>query len=96
MCRIVAHRLLCLGNDGLGDRALVQGIGTAIGLLAGLYFGYLSVQAFANLGFPADYLFPWSGIVIALAVGLIFGALSAVLPARQAARMDVVEALRYE
>jgi putative ABC transport system permease protein len=78
------------------EALLLSGIGTAIGLLAGLYFGYLSVQAFANLGFPADYLFPWSGIVIALAVGLVFGALSAVLPARQAARMDVVEALRYE
>jgi len=31
-----------------------------------------------------------------LAAGLIFGALAAVSPARQAARMDVVTALRYE
>jgi len=78
------------------EALILSGIGTAIGLLAGLYLGYLSLQAFANLGFPADYMFPWSGIVIALAVGLIFAALSAILPARQAARMDVVEALRYE
>jgi ABC-type lipoprotein release transport system permease subunit len=29
-------------------------------------------------------------------MGLLFGALAAVIPARQASRLDVVAALRYE
>jgi putative ABC transport system permease protein len=43
-----------------------------------------------------DYIFPGSGILAAVAIGILFGALAAVVPARQAARLDVVEALRYE
>jgi putative ABC transport system permease protein len=38
----------------------------------------------------------WAGILAAIAVRLLFGALAAVIPARQAASMNVVEALRYE
>lgn len=48
------------------------------------------------MGFPMEYIFPASGILAAVAVGLLFGALAAVVPARQATRLDVVEALRYE
>jgi putative ABC transport system ATP-binding protein len=33
---------------------------------------------------------------VAIAVGLLFGALAALLPARQAARMDIIRVLRYE
>jgi len=29
-------------------------------------------------------------------IGLVFGALAAIIPARQASRLQVVEALRYE
>ena len=36
------------------------------------------------------------GILAAIAFGLLFGALAAIIPARQAAKMDVVAALRYE
>jgi putative ABC transport system permease protein len=42
------------------------------------------------------YFFPLSGVLAAIAIGLLFGALAAVIPARQAAKMDVVAALRYE
>ena len=46
--------------------------------------------------FPMGYSFPAGGILAAVAIGLLFGSLAAVIPARQAARMDVVAALRYE
>jgi putative ABC transport system permease protein len=29
-------------------------------------------------------------------IGLLFGALAAIIPARQAARLEIVQALRYE
>ena len=47
-------------------------------------------------GFPVTYSFPLAGLLVAIAVGLLFGVLAALLPARQAARMDIVRALRYE
>jgi putative ABC transport system permease protein len=46
--------------------------------------------------FPMGYFFPVSGIIAAIVIGLLFGVLAAVIPARQAARLKVVQALRYE
>jgi putative ABC transport system permease protein len=43
-----------------------------------------------------SYVFPYAGILAAIAVGLLFGVLAALLPARQAARMNIIRALRYE
>ncbi|RPI82437.1 MAG: ABC transporter permease [Chloroflexi bacterium] len=71
-------------------------IGTALGLLSGLYLGYLTVETIRILGFPMEYLFPVSGIIMALSTGIIFGVIAAIIPARQAARLEIVQALRYE
>lgn len=80
----------------LAEALILAAIGTAFGLLSGLYLGAMAVQSFAALGFPIDYIFPASSLITALAAGLIFGVLAAIIPARQAARMDVVAALRFE
>jgi putative ABC transport system permease protein len=43
-----------------------------------------------------EYAFPAAGIWVAIAVGLGFGVVAAIVPARQAARLEIVQALRYE
>jgi putative ABC transport system permease protein len=43
-----------------------------------------------------EYAFPASGVVMTVAAGLLFGVLAAIIPARQAARLDIVQALHYE
>ncbi len=78
------------------EALLLAAIGTALGLLAGLYLGYVMVLGFSVAGFPVEYVFPYAGLLAATAVGLLFGVLAALLPARQAARMDIIRALRYE
>ena len=80
----------------LAEALILAAIGTGLGLLAGLYMGRMAVSAFAAVGFPVDYIFPLSGVIATAAAGLLFGALAAILPARQAAGMNVVEALRFE
>jgi putative ABC transport system permease protein len=80
----------------LAEALILASIGTAFGLLSGLYLGMMAVNAFGALGFPIDYVFPTGGVIAAVAVGLLFGAIAAVIPARQASRLDVVQALRYE
>ena len=42
------------------------------------------------------HAFSLSGILAAIVIALFFGGLAAIIPARQAARMNVVDALRYE
>jgi len=80
----------------LAEALILAAIGTAFGLLSGVYLGYMAINAFSAFGFPMDYSFSVDGILLATAAGLLFGALAALIPARQAARLEVVQALRYE
>jgi len=79
----------------IAEALLLAAIGTAFGILGGLYLGYVIVVAMKGI-FPLGYVFPVNGILAGIAIGLIFGVFAALIPARQAARMNVVEALRYE
>jgi putative ABC transport system permease protein len=56
----------------------------------------MAINAFSALGFPMEYSFSADGLLLATAAGLLFGAFAAIIPARQAAGMRIVEALRYE
>jgi putative ABC transport system permease protein len=79
----------------IAEALLLASVGTAFGILSGMYLGYVIVKALGTL-FPMNYSFPLGGLLAGIAIGLIFGALAAVIPARQAAKLQVVEALRYE
>jgi len=79
----------------IAEALLLAAIGTAFGILGGLYLGYVIVVAMTGI-FPLGYVFPVTGILTAIAIGLLFGVFAAFIPARQASRMNVVEALRYE
>jgi putative ABC transport system permease protein len=96
MLRAVGTTRRQLQRMVLAEALLLAAFGTAFGLLAGLYLGYLLVRAMAGAGFPLSYLFPWGGIAAATVAGLLFGALASVIPARRAARLEIVQALRYE
>lgn len=79
----------------MAEALLLSAIGTAFGILGGLYLGYVFVIGMGDI-FPLGYVFPLAGLLVAVAVGLLFGAFAAFIPARQAAQMNVVHALRYE
>ena len=78
------------------EALLLAALGTIAGLVAGLWLGYVMVDALNGIGLPMPYRFPWVGIVLAIAVALAFATLAALIPARQAARLNIVRALRYE
>lgn len=78
------------------EALILAGIGTAFGVLSGLYLGYLAVGAMSAAGFPMEWAFPAEGVLLALAAGIAFGVLAAIIPARQAAQLEIIQALRYE
>jgi putative ABC transport system permease protein len=81
----------------IAEALMLAAIGTAFGLLAGLYLGYVFVQGLSASGiFKMEYTFPLVALLAATAVGLIFGVLASLLPARQASQMGIIQALRYE
>ncbi len=81
----------------VAEALLLASLGTAFGILAGLYLSYVFVQGLNASGvFKMAYTFPLAGVLAATAAGLIFGVIAALIPARQAAGLEIVKALRYE
>jgi putative ABC transport system permease protein len=79
----------------LAESLLLSAAGTGFGILAGLLLGYALTAATASI-YPISYYFPYAGILTALGTGLVCGVLASIIPARQAARMDIVKALQFE
>lgn len=75
---------------------ILGAIGTVFGLAVGLFMGYNGTQMLVDMGFPMEYTFPWAAVLVTVLVGVGFGWIAAIVPARQASRLNVVEALRYE
>ncbi|MCL4395850.1 MAG: ABC transporter permease [Chloroflexi bacterium] len=81
----------------IAEALLLAAIGTAFGLIAGLYLGYVFVQGLNASGiYKMQYTFPLAALLAATAAGLIFGVLASLFPARQASGMEIIQALRYE
>lgn len=95
MVRAVGGTRRQIRNMVIMEALLLAAIGAAFGIVGGIYLSYVLVSAMKAV-FPLGYAFPVIGIVAAIIIGLLFGVLAAVIPARQAARLDIIRALRYE
>ncbi len=80
----------------LAESLLLSAAGTGFGILAGIWLGYSIVSGISLAGIVMPYSFPAAGVLVAIGVGLIFGVLASTIPARQAARLDIIAALHYE
>jgi putative ABC transport system permease protein len=69
-------------------------IGGLQGIAIGLAFAWLMVQALKDLGF--GFAVPLGQLAVFLVVAVVAGVAGAAWPARRSARIDVLEALRYE
>lgn len=78
------------------ESVLLSALGTTMGILVGLFLSYLFLKAISYIGFNAEFYFPTMGIVMSILVGFFFGIIAALVPARQAAKTVIVEALQYE
>ncbi len=96
MLRAVGMTRRQVSRTVLAESLLLAALGILFGLIAGLYLGYLLVKGMTSAGFPAPYVFPGAGLIAAVVIGLVFGALAAIIPARKAAELEIVDALRYE
>lgn len=80
----------------LAEAVLLATAGTGLGILAGLYLGRAMMPLFHAAGVPAGYVVSPVRLAVAGALGLLVGLLASIAPARQIARINIVEALRHE
>jgi len=69
-------------------------IGAALGIALGVFLALLVTSALSNEGFV--FAMPWTSLAVFVIAAVVVGILAAVLPARRAARLNVLEALQYE
>lgn len=75
----------------LGEAVLLTAVGGLVGILAG-YGASRAISAFAGMATTIS----WSAVALACGVSVAIGVVFGLYPARRAARLNPIEALRYE
>jgi putative ABC transport system permease protein len=79
--------------------AILQGFfGAIIAVGLGIYVGKLFVEhsLSISLGWVIDFYFPKEAILSTILTGVLVAAIAGFFPARQAAKLQITEALDYE
>jgi putative ABC transport system permease protein len=69
-------------------------MGAALGMVVGVFLALLVTHALSSSGIV--FAVPWIELVYFVIAAILVGVLAAVIPARRAARLNVLQALQYE
>ena len=83
-------------NEFLIESVLVTILGGILGIVFGALLGWLISLIAVSAGLQWTFSVPLYGIILAVGVSAAIGIGFGVLPARSAAKLDPIEALRYE
>ncbi|MDH3295508.1 MAG: FtsX-like permease family protein [Acidimicrobiia bacterium] len=77
------------------ESVLIALLGTALGAVVGVFFGWAIAQALEGEGFT-ELRLPVGQLFVAVALAMIAGVIAATMPARRAANMNVLDAVAAE
>jgi len=76
------------------ESVITSVIGGVLGIVVGVVFAFVVTTRFASQGIT--FAVPGTQLVVFLVVAVVVGVLAAILPARRASRIDILEAIHYE
>ncbi len=76
------------------ESVITSVIGGVLGIVVGVAFAYVVTTRFGGMGIK--FAVPVVRLVVFLVVAVIVGVVAAILPARRAARLDILQAIQYE
>lgn len=94
--RAIGSTRLQVGRLIVDEGVVISVIGCLLGVALGSFLGYLFVRGTGANGFDISFYYPTLPALYAILSGLVIGVLAGLLPARTAARKDIVEAVQYE
>lgn len=94
--RAIGTTRLQIGRLVIDEGIVISLIGCLVGVIVGSALGYLFVRGSGAGGFEVAFFYPKIPALAALISGLFIGIFAGLLPARSAARKDIVEAVQYE
>ena len=78
------------------ESVIIAVFGTVLGLLIGIVFGAILVSSLRQKSFVTKLDFAWPRLIAIAMVAGLAGVIAAVLPARRAANLNVLDAIRTE
>jgi putative ABC transport system permease protein len=75
------------------EAVIVALIGALVGLVLGVFLGVVTVSSIPEFTAVA---IPWGSMGVFLVAAAVAGVVAAILPARRAARLNVLEAIQAE
>jgi putative ABC transport system permease protein len=77
------------------EAVIIAVFGAVLGAAVGIFFGWAVVQALRNQGITTLTV-PAGQLIVYIVIAGLFGVVAAILPARRAARLNVLEAISME
>jgi putative ABC transport system permease protein len=77
------------------ESVIIALLGTLLGLVIGLFFGWAVVEALKDEGIT-EFAPPGGQLILVVIIGGIAGVIAAIGPARRAAKLDVLRAVTHE
>lgn len=78
------------------EASLLTGLGGLVGIVVGAVVSFLIAILMHRLGYDWAYVVSWRSVLLAVGVSILTGIIFGLYPAFKAARLDPIDALRYE
>jgi putative ABC transport system permease protein len=83
-------------NQFVVESMVLTGIGGIFGMIIGVSMAYLIAVVANQMGYNWDFIVTPASLIVSFSVSLCVGLVFGLYPARKAARLNPIEALRYE